>query len=208
MADSSHNDYIVDDYIDDYYVDSDVVVVEGEYDLDVGSPGAAKHRTAFASTRALELAYLQPTSPWAPYDVQPIFTFVSPMSRYTFSTRGVPQAIDDMGIFDTTLVELDPISFRSVPLHGNLLGSVSTIERSQGRVVINDQTGFWAKKMWQEGIVNMPGGVFWMVKRLYTVPALVGTIGRLSYKNRQLTLFYGDFRRDQRLTTRNVIAHI
>jgi hypothetical protein len=208
MADSSHNDYIVDDYIDDYYVDSEaVVVIEGEYDLEVGTPGHAAHRTAFASTRALELAYLQPGSPHAPYDVQPIFTFVSPLGRYIFSDRGVPQKIEDMCLsFDTTLIQLDPISFRSVPLHGNLLGSVSMIERSQGRVVIDDQTGVWAKKVHTEAIVNMPGGIFWLVKRLWTEAALVGTIGRMSYKNRQLTLFYGDFRRD--IPARPIQAHL
>lgn len=206
MAEYVDLGYVIPGYVETTFV---APLVEGEFDLDVGSPGAAKHRTAFASTRALELAYLQPTSPWAPYDVQPIFTFVSPFGRYGFSNKGVPQAIDDMCLsFETTLVELDPISFRSVPLHGNLLGSVSTIERSQGRVVISDPNGVWAKKMWTEGIVHMPGGIFWLVKQLYTVPALVGTIGKISYKNRQLTMFYGDFRRDQQLNKRTVIAHI
>jgi hypothetical protein len=204
-------EYITPGYIAPGYYETTTVVppVEGEYDLEVGSPGAAAHRTAFASTRALELAYWQPGSPWAPYDVQPIFTFVSPLGRYAFSDKGVPQAIDDMCLsFDTTLVELDPISFTSVPLSGNLLGSVSAIERSQGRVLISDPTGIWAQKISREAIVAMPAGLFWLVKQLYTVPALTGTIGRLSYRNRQLTLFYGNFRRDAALARRTVIAHL
>jgi hypothetical protein len=202
-------EYIQSGYITPGYYESTTVIppVEGEYDLEVGTPGDAAHRTAFASTRTLELAYWQPGSPWAPYDVQPIFTFVTPLGRYTFSTKGVPQAIDDMALyFDTTLVELDPISFRSVPLAANILGSVSAIERSQSRVVINDPTGFWAQRIYREAIVSMPAGMFWLVKNLYTQPALTGTIGRLSYKNRQLTLYYGNFRRDQEV--RPVVAHV
>jgi hypothetical protein len=209
MADASHNDVVVDDVIDDYFIDSELVVQEGEYDLNVGTPGNPAHRTAFASAHALELAFWQPGSPWAPYDVQPVFTWLSPIGRYAFSTRGVPQAIEDMCLlFDTTIVEMDPLSFRSAPLHGSILGSVSTIERSQSRVVINDQTGVFAKKVHREAITCMPGGMFWLVKGLYTVAALTGTIGHLSYKNRQLTLFYGDFRRDLRLQPKTVVAHI
>jgi hypothetical protein len=208
MADSSHNDVVVDDVVDDVFIDSDIAVQEGEYDLEVGSPGNAAHRTAFGSSRALELAYWQPGSPWAPYDVQPIFKLVTPMSTYIFSNKGVPQAIQDQGFFDTTLVELDPISFSSVPLAGNILGSVSAIERSQGRIVIADPTGIWARKMSREAICNMPSGIFWLVRGLWTVPALTGTIGRLSYRNRQLSLWFGDFRRDSTLNRRTVIAHV
>jgi hypothetical protein len=183
--------------------------VEGEYDLEVGSPGNAAHRTAFSSTRALELAFWQPGSPWAPYDVQPVFTFVTPIGRYGFSTKGVPHAIEEMCfMFDTTLAEMDALSFRSAPLHANILGSISVIERSQSRVVINDPTGYWARKMWQEAIVAMPAGIFWLVKGLWTQVALTGSIGRMSYKNRQLTLWYGNFRRDQTLEKRPVVAHL
>jgi hypothetical protein len=72
--------------------------------------------------------------------------------------------------------------------------------------VINDPTGLWAKKVHTEAIVAMPGGLFWLIKRLYAVPSLCGMIGRLSYKNRQLTLWYGNFRRDN--PKGPVIAHL
>jgi hypothetical protein len=206
---TSQNDYIL-DYILDYYVDSTgVPVVEGEYDFDVGTPGNAAHRTAFASSRALELAYWQPGSPWAPFSVQPVFIMYNHLGIYAFSDRGIPQAAEDLVMrFDTTLAELDPISFRSVPLSANLLGSVSAIEKSQGRVVINDPDGYWAQKMWREAIVGMPAGLFWLVKGLYTQPALTGTVGRISYSQRRLTMFFGNFRRDSTLNARPVIGHL
>ena len=170
---------------------------EGVFDLDVGVPGAARHRTAVATAHALELAYWQPGSPWAPYAVQPIFVICTRLGVYAFSDKGVPQAIVDQVLsFDTTLVEMDPISFRAAPIASNILGSISAIERSQGRVVINDPMGEWARRMWREAIVAMPSGIFWMIKDLYTVPALTGTVGRISYRNRQLTVFFGQFRRD------------
>jgi hypothetical protein len=198
-------------YVEPGYVETTTVpvVVEGEYDFGVGTPGNAAHRTAFASSRALELAYWQPGSPYAPYAVQPVFIMYNHMGIYAWSDRAIPQAAEDLVMrFETTLAELDPISFRSVPISANILASVSAIEKSQGRVVINDPDGYWAKKIWREAIVGMPAGIFWLIKGLYTQPALTGTVGRLTYRNRQLTLYYGNFRRDAQLNARPVIGHL
>ena len=152
------------EYVDLGYVDVDYVeattvppVVEGEFDLDIGVPGAAKHRTASASLHALELAYWQPGSPLSPYDVQPIFVLGTHLGVYLFSTREVPAAMKAVAVqFFTTLLDPEPIAFRSAPLGTNLIGSVTTVERPTGPVVIRDDTGFWAKRIWMEAIVEMP----------------------------------------------------
>ena len=186
-----------DDVVDDVFVDSDVIIVpEGEFDLDIGVPGAAKHRTAFASVHALELAYWQAGSPLSPYDVQPIFVLGTRLGVYLFSTRGVPAAMEAAALqFFTTLEEPEPIAFRSAPLGSNLLGSVTTVELTSSRVVIRDDSGFWAKRLPVEAIVNMPCGRFWLIRQVKTIPALTGTVGRLLYSKRKLVIEYGDFRR-------------
>ena len=197
------SEYVDLGYVDVGYAETTTTppVVEGEFDLDVGVPGAAKHRTAAASHHALELAYWQPGSPWSPYDVQPIFALSTYMGLYGFSTRGVPQAIEDQLVqFFTTLEEPEAIAFRSAPIGSNLIGSVTTVERPTSRVVIRDDTGFWAKRIWVEAIVGMPCGRFWLIKQLYTMPVLTGTVGRMTYSNRRLILEYGDFRRHGSLT--------
>lgn len=202
-------EYIDLGYIEPGYYESvpDVIppVEEGEYDLDVGTPGAPRYRTAFASTHTLELAYWQPGSPFAPYDVQPVFSLVTRFGRYAWSDRGVPQAIEDLCYrFDVTAIELQPISFRSTPIASNILGSVGLIERNQSRVAIPDPDGFWARRIHTEAIVTMPAGLFWLVKGLWTTPALVGTVGKLRYAQRTMELSFGDYRRDQssRVTVR------
>ena len=144
-------------------------------------PGAARHRTAFASSHALELAYWQAGSPLSPYDVQPIFVLGTHLGLYLFSTRGVPAAMEAMALqFFTTLEDPEPIAFRSAPIGSNLIGSVTAVELTNSRVVIRDDTGFWAKRIWAEAMVNMPAGLFWLVRQLYTMPALTGTVGRLT----------------------------
>lgn len=194
-------EYIQSGYIAPGYYESipDVVPpAEGEYDLDVGTPGHPRYRTAYASTRALELAYWQPGSPFAPYAVQPVFSIVTRFGRYAWSDRGVPQAIMDVCYrFDTQAIELDPISFRSSPIASNVIGSVGTIERNQSRVVLPDPDGFWAKRIHAEAIVSMSAGLFWLVKGLWTTPALSGTVGRVTYRSRRMEIIYGDFRRDR-----------
>jgi hypothetical protein len=172
-------------------------IVEGEYDLDVGSPGNPRHRTAAASTRLLELAYWQPGSPWAPYDVQPVFALWNHIGLFAWSDRGVPQKIVDMVFqFEIANLQLDPISFRSVPLHANILGSVGTIERNQSRIVVPDPRGEWARRVHTDAILGMGAGLFWLVRGLYTVPALTGSVIRLRYYRRQLEIVFGDARKD------------
>lgn len=191
-------DYSTPGYVTTGYVVSTTTppVVEGTFDLDVGTPGHAKHRTAFASTRTLELAYWQAGSPLSPYDVQPIFVIQTHLGLYAFSDRGVPPALEDLVLqFATTLQRPEPISFRAVPLGANILGSVQTIERSTARVVIDDPTGFWASRIMIQSLVSMPAGLFWLVRQLYTEVALSGTIGALSYTRRQLTIDYGFYKR-------------
>ena len=158
-------------YVDVGYVETTTVppVVEGEFDLDIGIPGAAKHRTAFASLHALELAFWQPGSPLSPYDVQPIFVLGTHLGVYLFSTRDVPEAMKAAALqFFPNLLDPEPIPFRSAPLGNNLLGSVTTVERTTSTVVIPDTTGFWAKRIWMEAIAGMPAGLFWLVKHIKT----------------------------------------
>lgn len=193
-------EYIQSGYITPGYYETQGVVTppeEGTFDIDVGTPGAPRHRTAAASTRVLELAYWQPGSPWAPYDVAPVFVLHNRIGIYAWSNRALPNAIQDMVFhYESVPLQLQSISFRSMPIASSLIGSIGQVERNQSHVGIPDPLGFWAKRIWQEPLVHQPGGLFWLVKSLYTVPALVGTVGRLRYRNRTLYLSYGDFRRD------------
>jgi hypothetical protein len=201
IASSTGFAYIADGYIAKGYYQTlatppPPAVLEGEFDLDVGEPGAARHRTAYANAQALQMAYWQPGSPYAPYDLQPIFVMKNHFGFYAFSTRGIPQVIEDTVFsFETTLVDPEPVSFTSAPLDTNIVGSVSAIQRSVGRVVIRDPGAIWAKRLSQEVLVGMPAGLFWIVKRLWATPVLTGSIGRISYSNRELTIEYGEFRR-------------
>ena len=192
-------EYITPGYIDPGYYESQAAPPpppEGEFDLDIGEPGAPRHRTAFGSEAALQMAYWQPGSPWAPYDLQPIFVYKDHFGFYAFSTRGVPESIvASVYSFETTLVDPEPTAFRSSPIHDNIVGSIGAIERPHGRVTIRDPEAVWLKRLSRQATVTMPGGLFLIVKRLRAEPVLTGSIGRATWEDYQTVIEFGDFRR-------------
>lgn len=200
MADSSHNDFIVDDYIDDYYVDSDTAAVVTDFDVDVGTVTAPRHRTAMGSPHALETIYWPPESPWAPYDAEPIFVLWTHLGTYAFGKVMPPDGIiDQMTFVDCTLIEVAPVRFSSTSIGQGMLGSVNAVDRPTSSVTIADLSGWWMDHFDREIFSGMPAGLISLVKRRYTEQRLTGTVGNIEVDmGRQVvTIEYGHYARQE-----------
>lgn len=196
MADSSHNDYCVDDVWDDYCVDTDVVVVLVDIDIDVGPPGAARHRTPLASPNTLDLVYWPAGSPWSPFDAQPLFAVWNHMGIYVFGKRMPPEEIQAQ-VFsaEATLLSLSPITYAATPIGANLLGSVGSGQRPTGTATLRNN-GEWNSRVESEIWMTMGAGSFLNIRGLFIVPRLVGSVGRITLSEDVVTISYGAFKRD------------
>ena len=161
------------DYIDDYYEDTEtpVLPVEPDWDFDLGTVVAPRHRTAMGSPHLLDLVYWPPTSPWAPYDAEPIFGIQTQMGLYCWAKRMPPQAILDLVHHaESTLLEVGRIPHRSIALGRGMLGSVSDVERPTSYVVVADPFDFLLDRFDLEIFVGMPAGLFTLVHRSWLIP--------------------------------------
>jgi hypothetical protein len=198
VADSSHNDYVDDDYVDDYIEDTGLVAAPTVVDIDVGAPGQAKHRTALASENNLDAVYWSASSPWAPYDVQSIFAVWNHLGIYAFSKTILPESIQS-AVFhcDTTLISVGSVTFAAEPIATNLLGSVSAGRRPTGLAILSNTTGWWNDKINNEAWLCMGAGHFFLIKGQFTIPQLVGTVGSITLTEEgTVEIEYGDFPTD------------
>lgn len=200
MADSSHNDFIVDDYIDDYYEDTETIVIIGVFDIDVGAPGSQRHRTALASQKTMDLVAWPSSSPWAPFDAEPVFVLSNHIGLYAFGRIAIPDALlTQNAVFHTeaTLLEVSPITFAATPIGANLLGSVSAGQRPTGTVTLRNVNSFWDLRVNDEAWLAMGSGLFMIIRQLYTVPILTGVVGRMRLVEDTVVIDYGAFKREQ-----------
>lgn len=191
------NDYTTDDYCsEDYFITTTAVVVV--VDIDVGAPGSQKHRTSLGSTQTLDLLDMPAGSPWAPYDIQSILVIWNHMGIYAFSRRMLPDEFQVLAYYtDSTLISLSSITFAAEPIGTNLLGSVSAGQRPTGQAVIANQNNWWNPRVNDEAFLSMGCGSFVLVRGLYTMPILTGTIGRLSLEEDVAIIDFGMFPSDQ-----------
>ena len=204
MADASHNDVVEDDVIEDTFVDSDAPVAEidTDFDLSLGTVVSPRHRTAMGSPHLLDLVYWPPTSPWAPYDTEPLFAIFTNMGLYCWGKVRPPQALLDahnVQHTETTLIEVGPIAHRSTALGRGLLGSVSAVDRPTSYVTIYDEFGEFMNRFDLEIFAGMPAGYFALVKRVWLIPRLTGTVGEIEVDvSRQIIrINYGQFARQE-----------
>ena len=199
--------YVEDGYVEVGYVEETVPVVvpppgETDFDLSLGTVLAPRHRTALGSSHLLDLIYWPPTSPWAPYDTEPLFAIQTWMGLYVWSKVRPPQALLDahhVQHTETTLIEVGPIAHRSTALGQGLLGSVSAVERPTSYVTIYDEFGEFLKRFDVEIFAGMPAGYFTLVKRIWLIPRLTGTVGEIEVDvSRQIVRIpYGQFARQE-----------
>lgn len=202
MAESSHNDWIDDDYIDDYYQDTETPAppVDVDIDFDLGTVVAPRHRTSMGTPHLLDLVYWPPASPWAPYDVEPIFGIQTNMGLYCWGKVMPPQSVLDLVHHaESTLIEVGPIPHRSTALGRGLLGSVNATDRPTSYVTIYDEFGFFLNRFDVEIFAGMPAGLFTLVKRQWLIPRLLGTAGEISVDvaRQQVRIAYGHFARQE-----------
>lgn len=194
-------EYVEAGYVDPGYVESEAApvlppVVVLDFDIDVGAPTLARHRTALASRHAVEMAYWGADSPWAPFDAQPLFAAWNHIGIYCWGREMPPEAIR-AAVFraDNTLVDLGPVHFQSVPSGSFLLGSITDGRRPTGVAVVDNSTG-WFFPLMDEIWLGMGAGSFVTVRGLWTAPVLTGTLGRIRVARGTVEFHYGDFRRD------------
>lgn len=192
------NDYTTDDYCSEDYFITAVVIVLTDIDINVGAPGSQTHRTALGSAKTTDLVASPASSPWAPYDIATILVLWNHMGIYAFSKRMLPDALQALAYYtDSTLISLASIPFAAEPIGANLLGSVSAGQRPTGQAVIGNQSSWWNQRVNDEAFLAMGCGSFAIVRGLYTVPILVGTIGRISLEEDVAIIDYGFFENDQ-----------
>jgi hypothetical protein len=174
------------------------VVVAVVVDIDVGPPGAAKHRTALGSDNTQELVSWPASSPWAPYDAQSLMVIWNHMGIYVFGKRMPPDAIQALAFHvAATLKSVSSVTFAAEPIGANLLGSVSAGQRPTGSCVISNVDGWWNKRVNDEAFMAMGCGHFVLIRGLWYFPVLTGTIGSINLEEDDAIISFGMFASDQ-----------